>query len=84
MIDVTGVATPRFLRLATQELFVHSSVLYSVFFSMTQFGISFVLMAAEGQYELLWMIFIGCGLAAAALYTAAYPADKKTFPLLYQ
>ncbi len=61
-----------------------SSVLFSVFFSMTQFGISFVLMAAEGQYELLWMIFIGCGLAAAALYTAAYPADKKTFPLLYQ
>lgn len=61
-----------------------SSVLFSVFFSMTQFGISFVLMAAEGQYDLLWMIFIGCGLAAAALYTAAYPADKKTFPLLYQ
>lgn len=61
-----------------------SSVLFSMFFSMTQFGISFVLMAAEGQYGLLWMIFIGCGLAAAALYTAAYPADKKTFPLLYQ
>lgn len=61
-----------------------SSVLYSVFFSMTQFGISFVLMAAEGQYELLWTIFIGCGLAAVTLYMAAYPADKKTFPLLYQ
>lgn len=61
-----------------------SSVLYSVFFSLTQFGISFVLMAAEGQYELLWTIFIGCGLAASAFYMAAYPADKKTFPLLYQ
>lgn len=61
-----------------------SSVLFSVFFSMTQFGISFVLMAAQGQYDLLWMIFIGCGLAAAVLYMAAYPADKKTFPLLYQ
>lgn len=59
------------------------SVLYSVFFSLTQFGVSLVLFLAEGAYSLLWMIFIGCGLAAVLLYTAAYPADRRRFPALY-
>lgn len=60
-----------------------TSVLYSVCFSLIQYGISFVLMAAEGNYRLLWLLFIGCGLAAIALYALAYPADRKRFPALY-
>lgn len=61
-----------------------SNVLYSVFFSVTQYGISFVLLAAEGNYSLLWLIFIGCGLLAEILYGFAYPADRKRFPGLYE
>ena len=60
-----------------------TSVLYSVFFTLIQYGISFVLMIAEGNYRLLWLVFIGCGLASMALYALAYPADKKHFPNLY-
>lgn len=60
-----------------------TSVLYSVFFTLIQYGISFVLMIAEGNYRLLWLVFIGCGLASMALYALAYPADKKRFPNLY-
>lgn len=61
-----------------------SSVLFSVFFSLTQYGISFVLMAAEGNYNLLWTIFLGCGIMAVLLYALAYPADRKSFPKLYE
>lgn len=61
-----------------------SNVLYSVFFSLSQYGISLVLMAAPGQYVLLWGFFISAGFAAIVLYLCAYPADKKTFPLLYK
>lgn len=60
-----------------------SSVLFSIFFSLTQYGISFVLMAAEGNYDLLWTIFLACGAFAALLYCFAYPADRKAFPGLY-
>lgn len=60
-----------------------TSVLFSLFFTLTQYGISFVLMIAEGNYTLLWLIFIGCGLTAMALYALVYPADKRRFPKLY-
>ena len=60
-----------------------TSVLYSVFFTLVQYGISFVLVVAEGNYRLLWLIFIGCGLTAMTLYAMAYPADKHRFPALY-
>lgn len=60
-----------------------SSVLFSIFFSLTQYGISFVLMAAEGNYDLLWTVFLVCGAIAALLYCLAYPADRKAFPGLY-
>ena len=40
-------------------------------------------MIAEGNYRLLWLVFIGCGLTSMALYALAYPADKKRFPDLY-
>ena len=60
-----------------------SSVLSSVFFTLIQYAISFALMIAEGNYRLLWLIFIGCGLAAMALYALVYPADRRRFPALY-
>lgn len=61
-----------------------TSVLFSVFFSATQYGISFVLMIAEGNYNLLWTAFISCGLFSAVLYLLVYPLDRKTFPALYR
>ena len=60
-----------------------TNVLYSVFFTLIQYGISFALMVAEGNYRLLWLVFIGCGLTSMALYAIAYPADKMRFPNLY-
>ena len=60
-----------------------TSVLFSVFFTLVQYGISFVLMIAEGNYRLLWLIFIGCGLTACTLYALAYGADRRRFPGLY-
>ena len=41
-------------------------------------------MAAEGRYNLLWMVFICSGLVAVVLYTLIYPADKRRFPALYK
>ena len=61
-----------------------SSVVYSLFSSLTQYLISFLLMATGSNYRLLWMIFIGCGLVAAGLYALMYGPDKRTFPKLYQ
>lgn len=61
-----------------------TSVLFSVFFSATQYGICFVLMLAEGNYNLLWTAFISCGLLSAVLYLLVYPLDRKTFPALYR
>ena len=61
-----------------------TSVLYSVFFSLTQYGISFALLLAAGRYNLLWMIFIVTGLAAVVMYVLIYPADRRRFPALYK
>ena len=60
-----------------------TSVIYSVFFTLIQYGISFALMIAEGNYRLLWLVFIGCGMTAMALYALSYPADRRRFPNLY-
>jgi MFS family permease len=60
-----------------------SSVVYSVFHSLGQFFISWMLLITENRYSVLWAIIIGCGIASALLYLVAYRADKKTFPLLY-
>ena len=57
--------------------------MFSVFFSVTQYAISFILMVAEGNYRLLWSIFLCCGLLALAMYAACYSADRKRFPALY-
>lgn len=61
-----------------------SSVVHSVFSSLTQYLISFLLMATGSNYSLLWLVFIICGLVAAAMYGFLYLPDKRTFPKLYQ
>lgn len=61
-----------------------SSVIYSVFSSVTQYLISFLLMATGSNYGLLWLVFIICGLVGAGLYGLLYMPDKRTFPKLYE
>ena len=61
-----------------------SSVIHSVFSSLTQYLISGILFLSNNNYRLIWMVFIGCGLVAAALYTALYRPDRRTFPKLYE
>lgn len=60
-----------------------SSVVHSVFFSVTQYLISFLLIATQSNYTLLWNVFMLCGLAACVLYLLMYSPDKRTFPKLY-
>lgn len=61
-----------------------SSVVYSVFSSVTQYLISFMLMATGSNYRMIWTVFIVCGLVAAGLYGLMYGPDKRTFPKLYE
>ena len=61
-----------------------SSVVYSVFSSLTQYLISFMLIATESNYRLIWMVFMACGLVGAVLYGFMYGPDKRTFPKLYE
>lgn len=61
-----------------------SSVIHSIFSSLTQYLISFMLIASHSNYRLLWLIFVGCGLLSAVSYTFMYAPDKRTFPKLYQ
>lgn len=60
-----------------------SSVVHSIFSSLTQYLISFMLILTESNYPLLWLIFVGLGLLSAAAYTFLYAPDKRTFPKLY-
>lgn len=61
-----------------------STVVYSVFSSLTQYLISFLLILTKSNYKLLWMIFIVCCLIGAVLYGFLYGPDKRTFPGLYE
>ena len=61
-----------------------STVVHSMFSSLTQYLISFLLMATNSNYQLIWIVFILCGLAGAVLYALMYGPDKRTFPKLYQ
>ena len=61
-----------------------SSVIHTVFSSLTQYLISFILTVTGSNYTLLWGAFILCGLLAAGLYATMYHYDKRTFPLLYK
>ena len=61
-----------------------STVAHSVFSSLTQYLISFLLIVTRSNYTLLWVVFIIIGLVAAAAYGFLYGPDKRTFPKLYQ
>ncbi len=61
-----------------------SSVVHSIFSSLTQYLISFMLIATQSNYTLLWTVFIICGLVSAVFYAFLYVPDKRTFPKLYQ
>lgn len=61
-----------------------SSVVYSAFQSLTQFGISAVLTLTDNNYRLLWLSFIGIGVVACVLYALVYKMDKRMFPVLYK
>ena len=61
-----------------------SSVIHSIFSSLTQYLISFMLILTESNYQLLWLIFVGLGLLSAVAYTFLYAPDKRTFPKLYE
>lgn len=61
-----------------------SSVVHSVFSSLTQYLISFMLIATESNYRLIWMAFMVCGIVGAVLYGFMYGPDKRTFPKLYE
>ena len=61
-----------------------SSVVHSIFSSLTQYLISGILFLSNSNYRLIWTVFILCGLCAAVLYAFLYGPDKKTFPKLYE
>ena len=61
-----------------------SSVVHSLFSSLTQYLISGILFLSNNNYRLIWIVFICCGLMAAVLYSFLYGPDKRTFPKLYQ
>ena len=61
-----------------------STVVHAIVSSLTQYLISFLLIATDSHYKLLWTVFIICGLVAAALYGLLYRPDKRTFPKLYE
>ena len=61
-----------------------STVVHSVFSSLTQYLISFMLILSGSNYRMLWLIFIGLGLLACTAYCFLYKPDKRTFPKLYE
>ena len=61
-----------------------SSVVRSIFSSLTQYLISFMLILTESNYQMLWLIFVGVGLLAAMAYCFLYLPDRRTFPKLYE
>lgn len=61
-----------------------SSVIFTLFSSATQMLVSLVLRLTQSNYQLIWILFIVCGLVAAGLYACLYPLDRKTFPKLYK
>ena len=61
-----------------------STVAHSIFSSLTQYLISFILILSNSNYRLIWTVFICCGLAATVMYAFMYIPDRKTFPQLYK
>ena len=61
-----------------------SSVVHSIFSSLTQYLISGILFLSGSNYWLIWMVFVCLGLFAALMYSFMYRPDRKTFPKLYE
>lgn len=61
-----------------------STVVHSVFSSLTQYLISFMLIWSSSNYRLIWVVFIICGAVCAGAYAFLYGPDKRTFPKLYK
>jgi MFS family permease len=61
-----------------------STVVHSIFSSLTQYMISIILILSKSNYRLIWTVFICCGLASAVMYGFMYIPDRKTFPKLYE
>ena len=61
-----------------------TSVIHSVFSSLTQYLISFMLILSGSNYRILWLVFIILGLASCVAYGFLYKPDKRTFPKLYE
>lgn len=61
-----------------------STVVHSVFSSLTQYLISFMLILTGSNYRLLWIVFIVLGIVSAGAYGFLYIPDKRTFPKLYE
>lgn len=61
-----------------------TTVIYSLFSSLTQFIISAMLTLSESNYALLWTVFIVVGLVSVMLYSLLYRPDRRMFPELYR
>lgn len=59
------------------------SVVSSLYYSLGQFLVSWLLQMTQNRYSVLWAMFIACGVLSALLYLLTYRMDKKAFPLLY-
>lgn len=60
-----------------------SNVLNDLFSAFVQFATGIVLMLSGSNYHLMWMVFAGLGVLAAATFVCLYPLDRRSFPLLY-
>ena len=60
-----------------------TSVMGTVFSSLTQYLIAGVLILTDSNYRLIWLVLVVLGILGAALYAMLYRGDKKSFPLLY-
>jgi len=61
-----------------------NTVVHSIFSSLTQFLISFMLILTQSNYQTLWLIFVALGLLTAVVYIFLYMPDRRTFPKLYE
>lgn len=68
----------------TSTLLIATAVVHSIFSSLTQYFISFMLILWDSNYLLIWIVFMVLGLASAGMYGFLYGPDKRTFPRLYE
>ncbi len=61
-----------------------SSVINSLVGTATQFLITGMLVWTNGNYRVLWGVFISIGILSCVFYALLYRPDKKKFPKLYE